>query len=344
MRRSLPFLAAAQVLCAQAPAPVDYPALEAIERTFMSAAEKAAKNGAKDLRSPEIDAIRKEVAGRIDRATGEEKEALLILLLRIAGAFDPEYDSIPGRVAKEVPPSSPAWKLAVEIAPWVDRIKGLQGTGYAQALAEQGIPEVRRRILAAKVNQSLGETEDLSAAQAANGLLQRQFPGSKEAGEAQSLILGAQRTAVGEAAPAFSVPSLADPKIAITGANFKGKYLLMDFWGTWCTWCVKELPTTHRLYAQFKPRGLEILSLATDSKPEVVTRFRTKPGMPMPWAHAFLGQDREHRHPVLTDYGILGFPSLFLISPDGRILAKGKDLREEKLAATLEKFLGTPVK
>jgi hypothetical protein len=58
----------------------------------------------------------------------------------------------------------------------------------------------------------------------------------------------------------------------------------------------------------------------------------------MPWKHAFVGHGKE-ADPVLQAYGVRGFPSLFPVGPDGKVLAKGMDLRGAKLEATLSRFL-----
>jgi thiol-disulfide isomerase/thioredoxin len=145
-------------------------------------------------------------------------------------------------------------------------------------------------------------------------------------------------TAVGQPAPEFKLAELDHPETTLTKASFKGKYLLVDFWGTWCGWCVAELPNTHKAYATYRGKGLEILSLASDKSPEDVRKFRQKPGMPMPWRHAFIGTGKD-LDPVVKAYGVSGFPSLFLIGPDGTVLARGMDLRMEAFEKTLAKFL-----
>lgn len=245
-------------------------------------------------------------------------------------------DLIPS-ILKEVAPSSRAWKLAQEILPYLPEFMGAAAEPYIQQMCEKGIPEVRASFQAAVVGDLL-ETGKLDEAKALVAKLEKEFPGDSSVKEAQENLAAELLTAVGIAAPDFSLASLDNPKETFTTATFKGKYLLVDFWGTWCGWCVKELPTTHKVYAKFKDKGLEILSLASDKSPETVMDFRKKPNTPMPWKHAFLGRG-ENVDPVLKAYGVKGFPTLFLIGPDGKILAKGLDLREEGLEKTLSKFM-----
>lgn len=324
-----------------APAPVDYDALAKtgaeIRAALKAAWEAAHKQGQKDWRSPAAEALVKGVADAAEQCQGEARHARLLL---VAKFWDlPGYEQAWERVRDEVPPASPAWQLCVEIAPFVGRIPAFKGTDYVARLQAEGIPEVRREVLAGQVEEMLILKGDLAQAQLWVDQLQRDHPGSKAAGKAAKALDRARRTAPGQAAVPFSVRNLEHPEQRITLADFKGKYLLLDFWGTWCGWCVKELPTTHKLYEAYKDKGLEILSLSTDKDPAEVTRFRARPESPMPWKHAWLNGDPEARKALEQAYGVSNYPSLFLVGPDGRILAKGEDLREEKLAETLANLI-----
>lgn len=167
--------------------------------------------------------------------------------------------------------------------------------------------------------------------------LQKEFPNNGLTKTAEGFYVNETKLRLDRPAPAFSVPDLDAPGQTHTLASYRGKYLLLDFWGTWCAFCVKELPEVHKAYARFKGKGLEILSLSTDPKPELVQAFRKKPDSPMPWKHAFLGKGKTN--PILDAYAVPGFPSFYLIGPDGKLLAKGMDLRGENLEKTLEKLL-----
>lgn len=142
---------------------------------------------------------------------------------------------------------------------------------------------------------------------------------------------------VGNSVPAFKLQNLDKPSETITPATFKGKYLLLDFWATWCGPCKAELPFVHKAYAKFHPAGLEMLSISWDKKSEDILKFRKDPAHPMPWRHAFpQGKVAEELN---RKFQVRGIPHVLLISPEGKILETAENLRGEKLEETLGKYM-----
>lgn len=146
------------------------------------------------------------------------------------------------------------------------------------------------------------------------------------------------RFARGQKMPAFRLPSLEDPKVIHTLESFRGRHLLIDFWATWCGPCVGELPGLHKAYEAYKGRGLEVLSLSLDRNPEAIATLRGDPKLPMSWKHAFL--EGGTKHPLCQTLQVTSVPRLFLLGPDGTILATEESLRGEALMHTLEGVLG----
>lgn len=98
----------------------------------------------------------------------------------------------------------------------------------------------------------------------------------------------------------------------------KGTYVLVDFWSPWCGPCKREIPNIQQVYAEYKDKGLEVLSLAVwERKPQSHT-IETAGELGMDWHHI------NNCGSVPTDiYGVNGIPHLMLIGPDGTILKRG---------------------
>ena len=117
--------------------------------------------------------------------------------------------------------------------------------------------------------------------------------------------------------------------------DFKGKYVLLDFWATNCGPCVQEIRDIYpSVYEKYKEKGFEILAVA-DEKSESVRQFMEK--HPMPWMHI---ADRDQDSKLKKQFNITSFPTLYLIGPDGKICATENSLRLTMLERTLKKLLG----
>ncbi|NQZ07579.1 MAG: redoxin domain-containing protein [Algicola sp.] len=147
-------------------------------------------------------------------------------------------------------------------------------------------------------------------------------------------ILEPTKLGKGVDAPAFKIAALEQPSVMFEKSTFGGKVYLLDFWATWCTPCLKELPVLHETFEAFKDKGFEILSLSADTAANEVTTFR-QGKWKMPWKHAFLN---DGEHPMVKDYFVFGYPAAFLIDENGKVLATGEKVRGDKLQKTLAEY------
>jgi len=113
----------------------------------------------------------------------------------------------------------------------------------------------------------------------------------------------------------------------------QGKVVLIDFWATWCDWCVKEIPEMKRLYQAYRDRGFEIVGINGDEKREDLDKFLQN--VEIPWTILY---GKEGPSPTVQYYGISSWPTMLLVGKDGTVLtlnARGEKLREE-----LKRLLG----
>ncbi|RXF72210.1 TlpA disulfide reductase family protein [Arcticibacter tournemirensis] len=145
------------------------------------------------------------------------------------------------------------------------------------------------------------------------------------------LIEANSATAIGAKAPVFAQNDTTGKPIALT--DLRGKYVLVEFWASWCHPCRLESPNLLKQYQIYKEKGFEILAVSLDSDRGRWLEAITKDGLTWPQVSDLKGSGNE----VAKLYGVTAVPANFLISPEGKIIAKdlrGEDLNK-KLAETL---------
>jgi thiol-disulfide isomerase/thioredoxin len=143
---------------------------------------------------------------------------------------------------------------------------------------------------------------------------------------------GSKSVVVGQSSPDFKI-RLYNDKQVLTKASMLGKTYLIDFWGTWCSGCVLEIPRLEDLYKKYSDKGFVIISLNNESS-QKISQFR-KNRYPMPWFHGKVSE-KEWGHLQETFETFFSFPNPILIGADGTILANRGDAMGDRLKAKLE--------
>lgn len=114
----------------------------------------------------------------------------------------------------------------------------------------------------------------------------------------------------GNQAPDFKLKTIEGNEVTL--ASFKGKHLLVDFWGTWCGWCVKGIPDMKKYYAKYNK---QIEFLGVDCRD---TEEKWRAGVAqhqLPWVNVQEGESQLSAH-----YAVPGYPTKVLVDPEGKIL------------------------
>jgi peroxiredoxin len=178
------------------------------------------------------------------------------------------------------------------------------------------------------VKQALGMDMDAAKAGPIFQLLSTDLQNSNAGKELAAMIEVGKKSMVGAQAPDFTQPS--PEGVAISLSSFKGKYVLVDFWASWCGPCRAESSNLVKAYEKYKSKGFEIWSVSLDEKKDRWLKAIKEDGYTWPQAGDLKGWDNV----AATMYGISGIPFNFVVDPNGIIIARnlrGEDL-EKKLS------------
>lgn len=143
--------------------------------------------------------------------------------------------------------------------------------------------------------------------------------------------LDADKTLIVERAHARKMeampPPLADPNFEaktlegtdVSYEDYAGKVLVIDFWGTWCSPCVENLPKLAKIRDAFAPHGFEVVGIALDEPEELAAYLKDSP---LPWVN--VSDDGK----LKTQFGVKVYPTLFVINQDGKHVASNLESAE----------------
>ena len=138
---------------------------------------------------------------------------------------------------------------------------------------------------------------------------------SAEAEQSQNIEATAPKSEAMEAAdaeaPDFTLNDINGQPLKLS--SLRGKYVILDFWGSWCGWCIKGIPQMKEYYQKYAGK-FEILGIDCNDSEEkwkaAVAKYE------LPWLHVYNTNDSG----VLEQYAIQGFPTKIIVGPDGKIV------------------------
>lgn len=149
--------------------------------------------------------------------------------------------------------------------------------------------------------------------------------------ELDGIIRKLEKVQVGQVAPDFTLPDTAGVNVSLS--DFRGKYVLVDFWASWCPYCRKENPSIVDAFRKYKDKNFTVLGVSLDRDKGNWLDAIEKDNLT--WTHVSDLKHWDAEVPAL--YGVRGIPSNVLLDPEGMIIAR--DIHEAELHAKLAEIL-----
>jgi peroxiredoxin len=149
-------------------------------------------------------------------------------------------------------------------------------------------------------------------------------------------LTGTETQWIGKQAPDFSQPDENGKMVSLK--DFKGKYVLVDFWASWCGPCRADAPELKSVYEKMKGKNISFVSISLDSDKSKWKQALLEEKMPWQQLSDLTGQENA----AAQAFKIMGIPAKFLIDPNGKVI--GVAFREKDRTPVLEKCLNELIK
>ncbi len=135
-------------------------------------------------------------------------------------------------------------------------------------------------------------------------------------------------------APAFDLSTFPEGQASLE--DYKGQYVLLNFWATWCPPCLEEMPSMESAFQRFKDRGFTVVAISSDEEGETAIKpFIDKLGVTFP---ILMDPDKA----ISSVYGASNLPVTFVLDRDGQVIAGsigGRDWASEEALSVLDELI-----
>ncbi|HBZ26359.1 MAG TPA: hypothetical protein DEO54_09045 [Rikenellaceae bacterium] len=183
---------------------------------------------------------------------------------------------------------------------------------YMRDLLSSCISENKETFLGAYILNSAGRQLTITDLEELYGLLSPQIQKTSEGEKVAAYIRGVKGANSGSLVKNFVLNDQNGNPISFD--SFRGKYVWMDFWASWCGPCKEAFPHMREIYTKYKDKNFEILGISTDSKIE--PWLKILPQINNPWPQVWDSKN------IMSEFAVTAFPTSFLIDPAGKIILK----------------------